>query len=330
MAPMVDRARAWGARTQAVQAKWTRRAEALQRLGARAWLRVETASPETGLVGRFAWEILLKYRKDDCLSYAAGLSFWLMVSLVPLTALLFKLLALVVGGNKAYTAAALRLLENLVPYFPEDILRDLVANSRSGGGVGLSWFVLLMGSYWGIGNLDNCLAHIFGLRIKKHRQTRRAPLLRHLGLLLGGLVFLVIFMAMFLGGALRRFLPFRQSELLPFLAPLLGLLVTTFILQHLPRIHVRFRHALLGALVSTLLWWAAKTGFGFYLAHSFTWGIMYGSLLGVMAGLLFLYYSSAIFLLGAEVTAAFYRHETGAHTIPKGLRIPAELREPKA
>ena len=51
--------------------------------------------------------------------------------------------------------------------------------------------------------------------------------------------------------------------------------------------------------------------------------------LRIMAGLLFLYYSSAIFLLGAEVTAAFYRHETGAQTIPKGLKIPAELRGPR-
>jgi membrane protein len=326
---MLERARAWREETRQVQAKWTRRLEALRRLAERLWHKVERTSPRAGLTGHFTWEVLKKYRKDDCLSYAAGLSFWLMVSLVPLTALLFKLLALVVGSSKAYTAAALRLLEHLVPYFPDDILRDLVANSRSGGGVGLSWFVLLLGSYWGIGNLDNCLAHIFGVRIKKHRQTRRAPILRHLGLLLGGLVLLVIFMAMFLGGVMRKFLPFRQSELLPYLPPLLGLMVTTFLLQHVPRIHVKFRHALLGAFVSTLLWWTAKTGFGFYLAHSFTWGIMYGSLLGVMAGLLFLYYSSAIFLLGAEVTAAFYRHETGAHTIPKGLRLPAELREPK-
>ncbi|MFN8010725.1 MAG: YihY/virulence factor BrkB family protein [Holophagaceae bacterium] len=324
---MTTRARAWQEQTQAVRAKWTRRAEALQRLGARTWRKVEAASPRAGVAGRFAWEVLLKYRKDDCLSYAAGLSFWLMISLVPLTALLFKLLAVVVGGSKAYTAAALRLLEHLVPYFPDDVLRDLVANSRTSGGVGLSWIVLLVGSYWGIGNLDNCLAHIFGLRIKKHRQTRKAPLLRQVGLLLGGLVFLVVFMALFLGGVVRRFLPFRQSELLPYLPPLLGLLVTTFLLQHVPRIHVKFRHALLGALVSTGLWWAAKLGFGFYLAHSFTWGIMYGSLLGVMASLLFLYYSSAIFLLGAEVTAAFYRHETGTHTVPKGLRVPAELRE---
>jgi membrane protein len=99
------------------------------------------------------------------------------------------------------------------------------------------------------------------------------------------------------------------------------------VLQHLPRLHVKFRHAFLGAGIATALWWLAKWGFGLYLSHTMTWGIMYGSLLGVVAGLTFLYYSCAILLLGAEITAAFYRHETGATTVPPWLR--AKTGEPR-
>jgi uncharacterized BrkB/YihY/UPF0761 family membrane protein len=48
---------------------------------------------------------------------------------------------------------------------------------------------------------------------------------------------------------------------------------------------------------------------------------MYGSLLGIVAGLTFLYYTCAIFLLGAEITAAFYKQETTANLrLPEGLR----------
>jgi len=90
---------------------------------------------------------------------------------------------------------------------------------------------------------------------------------------------------------------------------------------------VKFRHAFLGAASATTLWWLAKEIFGVYLKHTLTWGIMYGSLLGIVAGLTFLYYSCAIFLLGAEITAAFYRHETGATTVPPWLRVKAG--EPK-
>jgi membrane protein len=286
------------------------------------WAEIARAVPPLGRVGAFTAEVLRKYQKDDCLSYAAGLSFWLIVSLVPLSTLLFKLLGAVLGG-RAYGPSTLKTLQEIVPYLPRELVVDALANSQRIGGMGLSWFVLLFGSYWGISQLDTSLAHVFGLRIKKHRQTRKNHLLRQITFLVGGVITLVVFLALLLGGALRKFMPFKQTELLPYLAPIMGLVVITVVLQHLPRLHVKFRHALLGAAVSTALWWLAKWGFGVYLRHTLTWGIMYGSLLGIVAGLTFLYYSCAILLLGAEITAAFYRHESGTATVPPWLRLKA-------
>ena len=290
------------------------------------WHRVARTLPVVGRVGAFIAEVLAKYQKDDCLSYAAGLSFWVIVSLVPLSTLLFKLLGAILGP-RAYSPGTLRMLQEIVPNLPTDFVRDAVINSQKIGGMGLSWGVLLFGSYWGISQLDTSLAHVFGVRIKKHRQTRKNHLVRQLAFLVGGLLSMVLFLAVVLGGVLggvlRRFVPGRHPDLLPTLGLLLCLVVTTIILQHLPRLHVAFRHAFLGACVSTTLWALAKWGFGVYLAHTLTWGIMYGSLLGIVAGFTFLYYSCAILLLGAEITAAFYRHETGATTIPPWLRLKA-------
>ncbi|MBP1773268.1 MAG: ribonuclease [Holophagaceae bacterium] len=300
----------------ALKAAWER---AWQLVGD-LWHELARAVPPLGRAGSFVFEVLAKYHKDDCLSYAAGLSFWLIVSLVPLSTLLFKLLGALLG-SRAYGPAALKTLQEIVPYLPGDFVKDAVINSQKIGGMGLSWGVLLFGSYWGISQLDTSLAHVFGLRIKKHRQTRKNHLLRQIAFLVGGLLLMVIFLALIIGGAVRKFLPFKQTDFLPYLGPLLGLVVMTVVLQHLPRLHVKFRHAFLGAGVATALWWLAKWGFGVYLRHTMTWGIMYGSLLGVVAGLTFLYYSCAILLLGAEITAAFYRHETGATTVPPWLRV---------
>ncbi|HEY3269676.1 MAG TPA: YihY/virulence factor BrkB family protein [Geothrix sp.] len=286
------------------------------------WHEAARAVPPLGRAGAFTVEVLGKYHKDDCLSYAAGLSFWLIVSLVPLSTLLFKLLGAVIG-SRAYGSATLKTLQEIVPYLPREFVMDAVANSQKIGGMGLSWGVLLFGSYWGISQLDTSLAHVFGLRIKKYRQTRKNHLLRQVAFLVGGLLTMVLFLAVLLGGVLRKFLPGRQTDFLPYLGPLLGLVVVTVVLQHLPRLHVKFRHAFLGAAISTTLWWLAKWGFGVYLRHTMTWGIMYGSLLGIVAGLTFLYYSCAILLLGAEITAAFYRHESGATTVPPWLRAKA-------
>lgn len=300
--------------------------DALRNFGAlllNSWRWAAHTFPPLGRAGEFAWEVARKYYKDDCLSYAAGLSFWLIISLVPMTTLLFKVLGLVLG-NRAYAEGSQRILENIVPFLPKNFVQDATVHSREvGGGLSLSWAVLLFGSYWGISQLDTSLAHVFGLRIKKHRQTRKNPILRQLAILVGGLIMLVVFMALLIGGALRKHLPLRQTELLPYMPVLLGLVVVTVVLQHIPRLHVKFRHALLGAAISTGLWWTAKGIFTVYLNHTVTWGIMYGSLVSMVAGLTFLYYSCAIFLLGAEITAAFYRHEvqqTG------GFQIPPELR----
>jgi membrane protein len=287
-----------------------------------AWAALAEAVPPLGRAGAFTAEVLGKYKKDDCFSYAAGLSFWLIVSLVPLSTLLFKLLGTVLG-SKAYGPGTLRTLHDVVPYLPQAFVADAVANSLRIGSMGFSWIVLLFGSYWGISQLDTSLAHVFGLRIKKHRQTRKNHLLRQVAILVGGVLSMALFLALLVGGALRKHLPLPRTDLLPYLTPLLVLAVSTIVLQHLPRLHVKFRHAFLGAGLSTALWWLAKWVFGIYLKHTLTWGIMYGSLISIVAGLIFLYYSCAIFLLGAEITAAFYRHETGTITIPPWLRVKA-------
>ena len=305
-----------------LKAGWQRADQRARQAAMNLWHQVARAVPPLGRAGAFTFEVLRKYQKDDCLSYAAGLSFWLIVSLVPLSTLLFKLLGAILG-SRAYGPATLKTLQEIVPYLPREFVVDALANSQKIGGMGLSWGVLLFGSYWGISQLDTSLAHVFGLRIKKHRQTRKNHVLRQVAFLVGGLLTMVIFLTLVIGGALRKFLPVKQADLLPYLGPLLGLVVVTMVLQHLPRLHVKFRHAFLGAGIATALWWLAKWGFGVYLRHTMTWGIMYGSLLGIVAGLTFLYYSCAILLLGAEITAAFYRHETAGTTVPPWLRVRA-------
>ena len=289
------------------------------------WHRVCLALPTFAKGVDFAKGVWKRYTHDDCLSYAAGMSFWLIVSFVPLTTLLFKVLGMLLS-SKAQGPQLIRTLQSVLPYIPRDFLQDSILNSRKIGGIGFSWLVLLMGSYWGVGQLDTTLSHVFGLRIRKDKQTRRRHWIRRVGLLVGGIVFMVVFLAAFVGFALRQRLSLGSAGLLGALPPMLGLLLVTLVLQHLPRCHVKFEHAFLGAAISTALWWAAKFAFGIYLNHSFTWGIMYGSLLSIIAALIFLYYSCAIFLLGAEITATFYRHEQVLLTVPPGKKLSDLLR----
>ena len=277
--------------------------------------RIARLFPTLGQAGAFLREVLRKYHHDDCLSYAASISFFLTISLIPLATLFFKLLGLTLGAGGT-SLGLQRTIAQLYPYIPRSFIADSIQNSRKVGGLGSSWVVLLIGAHWGVNQLDRSLSHIFGLRIKVYRQTRKHPLLRRLGVVVGVLLCLVLLLAAVVNWALLARPPVLTLRLIQVLPPVFGLALATLVLQHLPRRHVLFRHALLGGVVCSALWGVARLGFGYYLRHTPTWGILYGSLGSVMAALVFLYYSCAIFMLGAEVTAAFYRPVgTGAHPV---------------
>ena len=286
----------------------------------KGWLWLNRTIPPLRRVGKFVWDVLRKYHKDDCLSYAASVSFFLTISLIPMSTLIFRLMAVVLG-NSAYSQRLQRAIIEMYPYLPDNFIRDTITQSKRISGWGISWVILLIGANWGVTQLDRSLSHIFGLRVKPHWQTRKHAFLRRLGVVLAGLIFLVILLSAGFEWSLRRQAVFSPTLAVTVLPALLGLLLTTMILQHLPRRHVKFSHAFLGALVTMLLWWGAKWVFGIYYTHAkeLTWGILYGSLGSMMAALVFLYYSCCIFLLGAEVTAAFYKQETATN-----LRVPEQ------
>lgn len=288
----------------------------------RAWLWLNRAVPPLRRIGRFTAEVFRTYHKHDCLSYAASVSFFMTISLIPLATLFFKLMAVVLGSG-AYSFRLQRAITQMYPYLPDHFIRDTIAQSKRIDEWSLAWVVLLLGANWGVTQLDRSLSHIFGLRAKPHRQTRNHYWLRRLGVVLAGLVCFVILLSAGFEWSLRRQAVLPPSAAITLLPALIGLVLVTLILQHLPRRHVRFTHALAGATVTMALWWVAKWAFGIYYAHAktATWGILYGSLGSMMSALIFLYYSCCIFLLGAEVTAAFYRHDTTTN-----LRVPEHLR----
>lgn len=89
-------------------------------------------------------------------------------------------------------------------------------------------------------------------------------------------------------------------ELLPYLLSLGGILL---LYKIVPNVYVRWQHALLGAMLSALLFEAAKEGFGYYIAHFGTYKSIYGALAGIPIMMIWLYMSWLVVLLGAELTA---------------------------
>jgi membrane protein len=79
-----------------------------------------------------------------------------------------------------------------------------------------------------------------------------------------------------------------------------------------PKTKVRTRHALIGALFTTIFLEIAKHFFTWYVGTVVHFGTIYGPLTAFVVFLLWVFYSSCILLIGAEVV-----HNLGNYIILK-------------
>jgi membrane protein len=87
------------------------------------------------------------------------------------------------------------------------------------------------------------------------------------------------------------------------------MLAFTVLLKFLPSTRMKWRDAALGALAAALLFEGGKRLFALYLSHAGT-ANMFGAAGSLAVILMWLYYSAAVFLLGAELAATAARKRT--------------------
>ena len=80
----------------------------------------------------------------------------------------------------------------------------------------------------------------------------------------------------------------------------------------IPNKEVHFRSALQAALFTGLLWELAKHLFTWYVVHLAEYSIFYGSLSTLVIFILWVYYSSMILVLGAELAYFLERDRQGS------------------
>ncbi|MCJ7552937.1 MAG: YihY/virulence factor BrkB family protein, partial [Ignavibacteriaceae bacterium] len=73
----------------------------------------------------------------------------------------------------------------------------------------------------------------------------------------------------------------------------------------IPTVKIRKRSALVGAAWAALLWVGMKILFGYYLSNFGTWGKIYGAYALVVVIAFWIYYTAAVFIIGAEIGKLF-------------------------
>ena len=260
---------------------------------------------------RFLWDLARSFLRHGCASLAASLAFFSLLSLFPLVFLLLYGLSFVVNQEVIGEQVLLSFLKGFLPSLGEHIAKEL---HRVSALETVRWAVFLTFVWFGtlvFYELDYALNVVF------ESTWRRHPLIST-GIAVASLaatefVLLLSYGATqivnFLTGYVPRLwgldlLALAAHDLfltytLPFT---LAFLAVTGLYRLVPRRRPQWREAMIGALTFSLLWIATKLLFVTYITYATVYAQLYGSLLEVILLLLWVYYSAALLLIGAEVS----------------------------
>jgi membrane protein len=240
---------------------------------------------------------------------ASGLSFALLVSLIPVLFFLVSLVGFVVSRRSAAELVVNQVAEFVPVYKAElhQILAQIVKRRSLSGLLGTA--VLLVFASQLFASLRLVLNEIFGF-------TEGPGLLREMAkdlllLFVMGVLFVASMVITDLFGWLKILLMIpvgmppewiRSVFVLLALAFSTGLFFVAY--RYFPHRKVPAGAALAGALLASLLWEAAKQLFRWYILTLGVYDKVYGPLGALVALSMFAYYSGIVFVLGAEFAAA--------------------------
>lgn len=253
------------------------------------------------------------WSQDEAATLGAALAFYCAFSLAPLLIILVTIAGWIVGAEAAHAHIGAQ-LRSLFGSGTAEILLEAMRNSQGKGGplaTALSIVTLLIGATTVFAALETALERIWGASAQAPKGIYgflRARLLSFgLVLAIGFLLLVSLSISTALAG-LRAVFAERHAELLVTIAAADLILSTTLIAalvaviyRYLPARRLPWRSALLGALITAVLFQVGRWLIGLYLGRS-TQPSAFGAAASFAAMLLWLYYSAQIFLFGAELT----------------------------
>lgn len=275
--------------------------------------------------GACAVDAVQHFGNDRCTTMAAGIAFYSAFSLAPMLVMVIAVAGWFFGVNairgQIYQDAHLLIGDEAAA-----AVQMIVINARSHSGTGgtaafVSFVALTLGASATFASLNTALSIVWPAGASSRVSSVLA--LVKVRLISFGLVLGVAFLAIvslvldtvvtFIGEWLLGGTPFIIIGNILQLA--LGVIVLAFsfaaLLKFLPDAHVAWRDALTGGAVAALLFTAGKKLFAIYLAHA---GLAnaFGAAGSLAVLLMWLYFSAAVLLLGAEYAAARGRRRAQA------------------
>lgn len=251
-------------------------------------------------LARHVWD---HFQEDRCLEEAASLSYTSLLSMVPLLAVVFGIVSVFPVFNEWSNNLQSLIFDNFLPDTGEQIVPyintflDSVSSLTLPGTLMLLVTALLL-----MVRIEVALNRIW--RVDRNRSlTNRIVMywaLLTLGPLLIAAAIALSAQQIFGAAGIAGGLPPGIQALGIFL---LSWLLFTLFFVLVPNRRVRFRDALAGALLSTVLFSLAKTGFVAYVSNT-NYKVIYGALATIPIFLFWLYLVWIVVLLGASLAAS--------------------------
>ena len=254
-----------------------------------------------------ARESLRSFSRNRNLETAATLAYYGFLSLMPLVLLLIYVLGLVVVSSSAALDALRELLADLFPTFNDELLGDLavLAGQRVWGVVSL--VVLLWSMTPFAGAARHAIVDIFK---GEHRPAFVREKLTDLAVVLAMLLLFLLFtVARLVGDAIGSELPHMLRLGRALASAATTTLVVGLFYKVFAPVPLRWRDALAGSVAAALLLGLIRPLFELLLHYNPNFGYAFGSVKAIFLLLVWAYYTFAVLLFGAEISANAHRRE---------------------
>ena len=256
-----------------------------------------------------------RFSTDNGMTLAGALSFYFLMSVLPLSLLALSILGFILGSERAALSAVTSLgkIGKILPRGALDI-ESILASLIQGKGVigGLGIVMLLWFSAGVFFTLEVSINKIFRSG-KKRGFFHRTAVVYFFMLVAGGLLFMSIAITVLaavvsdlsvsLLGINPAEIPLLWNLVFSLVPPALIMLLFVIIYKVGPTNKVRWKAAFRAGFWGALLWEISRRIFGWYLSNLALYNKLYGTL-GTLVGLLiWIFYTANILLLGAEIAA---------------------------
>jgi membrane protein len=254
-------------------------------------------------------EAISSFRRNNDLTSASSLAFSATLALIPALFLLTTLLGIAIGSSEQAMLKTQDMVKELIPRYSQEILREvgfITAHTRAIGIVNivvLLWIITPL-----VSGLRLALSTIFRTRPGRSYLLEKVLdvsitivlVIGFSGVAVTGVVFALVQKLSPL-----RFFPQYFESVVPFF--FVTAVVVVFYLIFSSR--VPFRRLIVGAVATTLLWFAMRPAFNLFLTYNPGYGFTFGSFKSIFVVVIWIYYSLSVFLFGAEIASSLNREE---------------------